>query len=144
MENSGKELTVKREYFVVENGKEKAVTPKTFVKVGDLIRVRYTINASRDYDYVSLVDPRPACLEPTQKISGYTCNNGEWFYLAVRDASQAYFLEKIEKGSHIFSMDFRIDRKGTYLAAPASIQCLYSPEFTGHSKGLTINSTEAK
>ncbi len=144
VENSGKELTVKREYFVVENGKEKAVTPKTIVNVGDLIRVRYTINALRDYDYVSLVDPRPACLEPTKQISGYTCNNGEWFYLAVRDASQAYFLEKLEKGSHIFSMDFRIDRKGTYLAAPASIQCLYSPEFTGHSKGLTINSTEAK
>ena len=144
VENSGKELTVKREYFVVENGKEKAVTPKTIVNVGDLIRVRYTLNALRDYDYVSLVDPRPACLEPTKQISGYTCNNGEWFYLAVRDASQAYFLEKLEKGSHIFSMDFRIDRKGTYLAAPASIQCLYSPEFTGHSKGLTINSTEAK
>lgn len=144
VENSGKELTVKREYFVVENGKEIAVTPKTIVNVGDLIRVRYTINALRDYDYVSLVDPRPACLEPTKQISGYTCNNGEWFYLAVRDASQAYFLEKLEKGSHIFSMDFRIDRKGTYLAAPASIQCLYSPEFTGHSKGLTINSTEAK
>ena len=144
VENSGKELTVKREYFVVENGKEIAVTPKNIVNVGDLIRVRYTINALRDYDYVSLVDPRPACLEPTKQISGYTCNNGEWFYLAVRDASQAYFLEKLEKGSHIFSMDFRIDRKGTYLAAPASIQCLYSPEFTGHSKGLTINSTEAK
>lgn len=144
VENSGKELTVKREYFVVENGKEIAITPKTIVNVGDLIRVRYTLNALRDYDYVSLVDPRPACLEPTKQISGYTCNNGEWFYLAVRDASQAYFLEKLEKGSHIFSMDFRIDRKGTYLAAPASIQCLYSPEFTGHSKGLTINSTEAK
>ncbi len=144
VENGGKELTVKREYFVVENGKEKTVTPKTIVNVGDLIRVRYTVNALRDYDYVSLVDPRPACLEPTKQISGYTCDNGEWFYLAVRDASQVYFLEKLEKGSHIFSMDFRIDRKGTYLAAPASIQCLYSPEFTGHSKGLTINSTESK
>ncbi len=144
VENGGKELTVKREYFVVENGKERNVTPKTIVNIGSLIRVRYTINASRDYDYVSLVDPRPACMEPAKQISGYTCNNGEWFYLAVKDASQGYFFEKVEKGSHIFSIDFRIDRKGTYLAAPASVQCLYSPEFSGHSNGLTINVTEAK
>ena len=106
--------------------------------------MRYTINSSRDFDYVSLTDPRPACLEPDVQTSGYTCNNGEWFYLAVRDASQALFFEKMEKGKHIVTLDFHADRKGTYLATPASVQCLYSPEFSGRSNGRTINVKQNK
>lgn len=144
VENGGGELTVKREYFLVENGKETTIANGASINTGNRIRVRYTINSSRDFDYVSLVDPRPACLEPDVQTSGYTCNNGEWFYLAVRDASQALFFEKMEKGKHIVTLDFHADRKGTYLAAPASVQCLYSPEFTGRSNGKTINVKQGK
>ena len=144
VENGGGELTVKREYFLVENGKETPVANGASINTGNRIRVRYTINSSRDFDYVSLTDPRPACLEPHVQTSGYTCNNGEWFYLAVRDASQALFFEKMEKGKHIVTLDFHADRKGTYLAAPASVQCLYSPEFSGRSNGRTINVKQNK
>lgn len=144
VENGGGELTVKREYFLVENGKETPVANGASINTGNRIRVRYTINSSRDFDYVSLTDPRPACLEPDVQTSGYTCNNGEWFYLAVRDASQALFFEKMEKGKHIVTLDFHADRKGTYLAAPASVQCLYSPEFSGRSNGRTINVKQNK
>ena len=144
VENGGGELTVKREYFLVENGKETPVANGASINTGNRIRVRYTINSSRDFDYVSLTDPRPACLEPDVQTSGYTCNNDEWFYIAVRDASQALFFEKMEKGKHIVTLDFHADRKGTYLAAPASVLCLYSPEFSGRSNGRTINVKQNK
>lgn len=139
VESGGKELSVKREYLLVENGKEKAITANTAIGIGSQIRIRYTISASRDFDYVSLVDPRPACIEPVNQLSGYTYRNGEWLYTVVRDASQAYFFEKMEKGKHTVSFDFRTDRTGSYLASPATVQCLYSPEFTGRSGGMTLN-----
>ncbi len=144
VEKGGGELTVNREYFLVKDGRETALANGASIKTGDRVRVRYTINAARDFDYVSLADPRPACLEPATQISGYTYNNGEWFYLAVRDASQALFLESMKKGKHIITLDFHADRKGTYLAAPASVQCLYSPEFAGRSNGRTINVKQDK
>lgn len=141
VDESGKELTLKREYFIVENGKERQLNGKQTLRPGDLVRVRYTLNAQRDYDYVSVTDPRPACLEPVKQTSGYTWLDGEGVYLAVRDASQGYFIEKLSKGRHIFSCDFRVDRAGSYLAAPASAQCLYAPEFAGHTKAFTINAS---
>lgn len=144
VEKGGGELTVNREYFLVKDGRETALANGASIKTGDRVRVRYTINAARDFDYVSLADPRPACLEPAMQISGYTCTGGEWFYLAVRDASQALFLESMKKGKHIITLDFHADRKGTYLAAPASVQCLYSPEFAGRSNGRTINVKQDK
>lgn len=144
IENGGGELTVNREYLLVKNGRETALAGGTSIKTGDRVRVRYNINAARDFDYVSLSDPRPACLEPETQVSGYTCNNGEWLYLAVRDASQALFIENMKKGRHIITLDFHADRKGTYLAAPASVQCLYSPEFAGRSNGRTIIVKQSK
>ena len=138
VESGGKELTLQREYRVVRNGKEIPLASASNIGIGELVRVRYTINSSRDYDYVSLCDPKPACFEPVSQTSGYRCIGGEWVYLAARDASQCIFLEKLEKGKHVLTLDFRTDRAGSYLAAPATVQCLYSPEFTGRTKAATI------
>lgn len=134
----GKEFAVSRDYVLVSGGKETRIGAGTSLGVGDLVRVRYTIIASRDYDYVSLSDPRPACLEPVATRSGYSYRNGQWCYLAVRDASQSFFFEHLAKGRHTVTCDFRVDRNGKYTAAPATVQCLYAPEFAAHSDGFTI------
>lgn len=134
----GKEFSLKREYMLVSGGKEVKIDKATRLKAGDLVRARYTITAARDFDYVSLADPRPACLEPVAQRSGYAYRSGEWYYFVVRDASQAFFFEHLAKGRHTVTCDFRVDRDGKYLAAPATVQCLYSPEFAAHSEGTTI------
>ena len=136
---SGKgELTVERTYLVAKDGKyvpmSKSYTPKT----GDRIRVDYTITAARDFDFVSLQDARPACLEPVKQMSGYTWNDGEAYYYAAGDTKQGFFFERMSKGEHKFSCDYIVDRAGKYLVGTASVQCLYSPEFAGTSKGFMI------
>lgn len=136
--SEGKEFSLKREYMLVSGDKEVKIDKATRLKAGDLVRARYTITASRDFDYVSLADPRPACLEPVAQRSGYAYRNSEWYYFVVRDASQAFFFEHLAKGRHTVTCDFRVDRDGKYLAAPATVQCLYSPEFAAHSEGTTI------
>ena len=98
----------------------------------------YTITAARDFDFVSLQDARPACLEPVKQMSGYTWNDGEAYYYAAGDTKQGFFFERMSKGEHKFSCDYIVDRAGKYLVGTASVQCLYSPEFAGTSKGFMI------
>ena len=69
---SGKgELTVERTYLVAKDGKYVPMSKSDTPKTGDRIRVDYTITAARDFDFVSLQDARPACLEPVKQMSGY-------------------------------------------------------------------------
>ena len=136
---SGKgELTVKRTYLVAKDGKYVPMSKSDTPKTGDRIRVDYTITAARDFDFVSLQDARPACLEPVKQMSGYTWNDGEAYYYAAGDTKQGFFFERMSKGEHKFSCDYIVDRAGKYLVGTASVQCLYSPEFAGTSKGFMI------
>ena len=136
---SGKgELTVERTYLVAKDGKYVPMSKNDTPKTGDRIRVDYTITAARDFDFVSLQDARPACLEPVKQMSGYTWNDGEAYYYAAGDTKQGFFFERMSKGEHKFSCDYIVDRAGKYLVGTASVQCLYSPEFAGTSKGFMI------
>ena len=136
---SGKgELTVERTYLVAKDGKYVPMSKSDTPKTGDRIRVDYTITAARDFDFVSLQDARPACLEPVKQMSGYTWNDGEAYYYAAGDTKQGFFFERMSKGEHKFSCDYIVDRAGKYLVGTASVQCLYSPEFAGTSKGFMI------
>ena len=136
---SGKgELTVERTYLVAKDGKYVPMSKNDTPKTGDRIRVDYTITAARDFDFVSLQDARPACLEPVKQMSGYTWNDGEAYYYAAGDTKQGFFFERMSKGEHKFSCDYIVDRAGKYLVGTASVQCLYSPEFAGISKGFMI------
>lgn len=140
--NSGNELTVERTYLIERNGRYETMPKNAVPRIGDRIRVRYTVTASRDFDFVSLQDARPACFEPVKQTSGYTFNNGEAYYYAVRDASQGFFFEQMSKGVHTFYCDYIVDRAGKYLAGTAVVQCLYSPEFTDCAKGFVINTEQ--
>ena len=136
---SGKgELTVERTYLVAKDGKYVPMSKSDTPKTGDRLRVDYTITAARDFDFVSLQDARPACLEPVKQMSGYTWNDGEAYYYAAGDTKQGFFFERMSKGEHKFSCDYIVDRAGKYLVGTASVQCLYSPEFAGTSKGFMI------
>ena len=136
---SGKgELTVERTYLVAKDGKYVPMSKNDTPKTGDRIRVDYTITAARDFDFVSLQDARPACLEPVKQMSGYTWNDGEAYYYAAGDTKQGFFFERMSKGEHKLSCDYIVDRAGKYLVGTASVQCLYSPEFAGTSKGFMI------
>ena len=128
----------------MRDGKEKEISDGGHIRTGDLIRVRFTVTADRDYDYICVRDPRPACLEPVRQNSGYTYDSRTPFYLSVRDASEEMFIESLPKGKHDLSLDFRADRSGTYMAAPATVQCHYAPEYAGRTRAFTLHSDNAR
>lgn len=125
-------LTVSRD-LLDKDGK-----PAVSLKVGDRVRVRITIIADRDYDFVAVEDMRAACLEPVTQWSGY-----RWgYYLEPRDQATRYFFNQLRKGKHVIETEYYIDRAGDYLSGTCTVQCAYAPEFSGRTGGKLVNVTQ--
>ena len=120
--DTGSGLTIKRE-ILGEN-----------MKVGDRVRVRITITADRNYDFVQVVDKRAACMEPVKQLSGY--HHGG--YITPRDNTTCYFYDMLSKGTHVIETEYYIDRAGTYETGTATVECAYSPEFRAVTGSATL------
>lgn len=106
------------------------------LKVGDKVIVTITITADRDYDFVTVTDHRPACLEPVKQLSEY--RNG--CYQVMRDSQSQYHFDKMAKGKHVITTEYYVSRAGDFTAGTATVQCAYAPEFAGRTAGKTISS----
>ena len=130
--DSGSGITVKRELLSAN------LSPLTShpspLKVGDRVRIRITIEADRDYDFVQVQDKRAACLEPVKQLSGY--HQGS--YCTPRDYSTNYYFDILSKGKHVIESEYYIDRPGTYETGTCTVQCAYAPEFRGTTKSQTL------
>lgn len=109
--------------------------PATSLKVGDRVTVRIEIEADRDYDFVQLQDKRAACLEPIGQLSGYH----QGYYCAPKDNATNYYFDRLGKGKHRIETNYYIDRAGTYQTGICTIQCAYSPEYSGREAAKTLN-----
>ena len=97
--------------------------------------VRITIDADRDYDFVSVTDHRPACLEPVNQLSGY-----RWgYYSQIKDDRTEYFFDQLSKGTHIIETEYYVTRPGTYTTGPATAVCTYAPAYQGTTPAITVN-----
>ncbi len=127
--DNGSGLTIKREILSNLNSQI------SNLKVGDRVKVRITITADRDYDFVQVVDKRAACMEPIKQLSGY--HHGG--YITPRDNTTCYFYDMLSKGTHVIETEYYIDRAGTYETGTATVECAYSPEFRAVTKSETLD-----
>jgi hypothetical protein len=122
VENTASGISVKRE--IIGNS----------MKVGDKIKVRITIKAERDYDFVQVSDRRAACMEPVNQLSGY-----HWgYYCAPKDCTTNYYFDCMRKGTHTIETEYYIDRSGEYTTGTCTVQCAYSPEYKATVKGMKM------
>ena len=124
IENSSSGIKVIREIL----------SPQKTFAVGDRVKVRLTIIADRDLDFVQVLDKRAACMEPVNQLSGY--RNG--VYITPRDNSTNYYFDIFHKGRWVVETDYYIDRPGTYETGTCIVQCAYAPEFRGTTHSQTI------
>jgi uncharacterized protein YfaS (alpha-2-macroglobulin family) len=108
------------------------------VAVGEELVVRLEVQADRDLDYVHLKDPRGSGVEPVDVLSAYSFREGVAAYRMTRDTATHYFIDHLRRGTYVFEHASRVQLRGTYPAGAAEVQCLYAPEFNGHSDGLTL------
>jgi len=129
-------LKITRE--IVNAATSKAVSSPSELKVGDKVKVRITVVAERDYDFVQIVDKRAACLEPANQLSKYQWAAGGGYYVAPQDSRTCYYYDMFRKGTHVLETEYFIDRVGDYQSGTCTVQCAYSPEYYGRTGGITI------
>ena len=133
----GTNLTLKKTLFRQRNTAAgpvlEAITPKTTLKPGDLLKVRMVLTADRNMEYIHLKDGRASGFEPVAALSGAKYQNGLSYYEAPHDASTDFFIEYLPTGTHVFEYALRVVHTGDFGAGLATVQCFYAPEFAAHS-----------
>lgn len=134
--NISKELYIK---INTANGPElKKISLTNIPTIGNLVTVRLILTIKEDMEFVHLKDLRAAAFEPVDVISKYEWKDGLGFYRSTKDAATHYFFDKINKGTYVLEYDVRVNNAGEFSNGISTIQSMYAPEFSGHSKGIRI------
>jgi len=105
---------------------------------GDQIMVHITLHSDRNLEFVHMKDLRASGLEPVNVLSGYRWKDGIGFYESTRDVSSDFYFDYLPKGAWVFEYPLVAAQSGDFTNGPASVQCLYAPEFAAHSAGTRI------
>ena len=102
---------------------------------GEMIRVRLTITAPRNMEFVLLEDPFPAGLEVTERGEADEMTEwGNWYSsIDIRDSKVAFFMRKVPVGTSVIEYNLRAKTHGSYHAMPAFLQAMYSPDMHAES-----------
>ncbi len=105
------------------------------LRVGDKAVVRLTIRTKQEMTYVHLKDLRAGCFEPAEQLSGTQYRDGVFYYRSSKDVSEQFFFDRLPEGTFVLEYGVYVSRTGEYASGPATIQCLYAPEYTSHTEG---------
>ncbi len=136
--NSNGPLKLEKSFYHVRfQGNKKVLVPLSNLdlKKGDELVVRLKISSDRDMEFLHLKELRAACSEPTKTLSAYHYQDGLSYYESHLDYASNFYFDRLQRGTHVLEYSFTIEQTGNFAAGPASIQCLYAPEFSAHSGG---------
>jgi uncharacterized protein YfaS (alpha-2-macroglobulin family) len=114
------------------------INEQTKLLPGDLIKVRIELKVDRDMEYVHMKDMRASGFEPVNVLSQYKYQGGLGYYESTRDAATNFFFDYLSKGNYVFEYGLRVSHKGNFSNGVTTIQCMYAPEFTSHSEGVSV------
>ena len=133
IEASQSGIKVTREIWSAE-ANSTLYTLHSTLRVGQRVKVRITIETTRDLDFVQVVDRRAACMEPVNQLSGY--RNGA--YCSPKDNATHYFYRGLAKGKHVIESEYYIDRAGIYETGTCTVGCAYAPEFRATAPSIEL------
>ena len=81
---------------------------------------------------------RAAGFEPVNVLSGYKRQDGLGYYESTRDAATNFFISYLPQGTFVFEYDLRVNNKGDFSNGITTLQNMYAPEFSSHSKGVRV------
>jgi len=108
------------------------------LEVGDTLVVRIELRADRDMEYVHMKDHRGSGIEPVNVLSGYTYQDGLWYYESTKDTATHFFIDALPKGTYVFEYSQKVVHRGSYHNGLAFIECMYAPEFNSHSESVLL------
>lgn len=135
-------LKINKKLFLKLNsdtGKElQEITNKTKLKVGDLITIKIELKSDRDMEFIHMKDMRASGVEPINVRSTYKWQDNLGYYKSTKDAATNFFFDRIPKGVYVFEYDVRVNNAGNFSNGITTIQSMYAPEFSSHSKGIRL------
>ncbi len=135
-------LQLKKKLFLKKNtasGEEiSEITSQSTLKVGDLIRIRITLQVDRSMEFVHMKDMRSAGTEPINVLSQYKWQDGLGYYESTKDVSTNFFFDYLPKGVYVFEYDLRVNNSGDFSNGITTIQSMYAPEYSSHSEGVRL------
>jgi hypothetical protein len=108
------------------------------LKVGDLLTVRLIIKADTNLEFVHLKDLRASGLEPVDVISKYEWKGNFSYYKSTKDVSTNFFFDRLNKGTYVLEYDLRVTNQGIFNSGISTLQSMYAPEFSTHSKNSKV------
>jgi TonB-dependent SusC/RagA subfamily outer membrane receptor len=140
--NSGGILSVSKELYLKKNTLKgdqlEKITSKNMLQIGDLVTVRLIITSKEDTEYVHLKDMRASCFEPVNVLSEYKYKDGLGYYMSTKDTATHLFFDYINKGTYVLEYDIRVNNSGEFSNGITTIQSMYAPEFSSHTKGIRV------
>ena len=144
--NNGGVLSTSKELYLkktTNKGTElQPINATNSLKIGDLVTVRLIITAKEDMEFIHLKDMRASCFEPINVISQYDWEGELSYYISTKDAATHFFFDKINKGTYVIEYDIRVNNIGNFSNGITTIESMYAPEFTSHTKGIRVNIKE--
>ena len=141
--NSGVSLSVSKELYLKKNTnkgeKLERITSNNPLQLGDLVTVRLVISAKEEMEFVHLKDMRASCFEPVNVLSEYQYKGGLGFYMNTKDAATHFFFDSINKGTYVLEYDIRVNNQGDFSNGITTIESMYAPEFTSHTRGIRVS-----
>jgi uncharacterized protein YfaS (alpha-2-macroglobulin family) len=135
-------LTIVKKLFSEENSPTgpvlKPIADGQALKRGDKIKVRIEIRVDRAMEFVHLKDMRAAGFEPTNVLSGYHWQGGLGYYESTKDLATHFFIDYLPRGTFVFEYPLVVSLRGDMSNGITTMQCMYAPEFTSHSKGVRV------
>ncbi|MEP7322475.1 MAG: alpha-2-macroglobulin family protein [Saprospiraceae bacterium] len=137
--SESKPFTIQKKMFVESTeGNKTTLKPFTTLAVGDKLIIRLEIKIDRPMEYIHLKDLRAAGLEPIDVISQYKYQGGLGYYESTKDLSTNFFFDHITTGTYVLEYPVRVSQRGVFSNGISTMQCMYAPEFNGHTNGEVI------
>jgi uncharacterized protein YfaS (alpha-2-macroglobulin family) len=135
-------LSVSKELYLKKTDSKGVVlnkiTAQNQLEIGNLVTVRLIITTKENMEFVHLKDLRASCFEPEDVLSTYDYKEGLGFYKSTKDAATHFFFDKINKGTYVLEYDIRVNNSGDFSNGITTIQSMYAPEFSSHTKGIRV------
>jgi alpha-2-macroglobulin len=143
-------FVVRRSYSAVDDPRDVSKLPdgRWRIRLGAKILVTVEASNTSTRHNVALVDPLPAGFETvnqaliTAERAESDAADSRWNYRNLRDNRSEAFALVLDEGSHRFSYTVRATTPGTFIAAPAKAEEMYSPETFGRSTGEVVEIAE--
>lgn len=133
------EISIDKKIMLVDGTGGKYVTS---LKLGQKVRILLTIKAENDLEYVTVIDQRPACLQPVDQLPGLTQSGSVWFYRENGDSETRLFIDYLPRGVYTVAIDMTVGNAGDYISGLATAQSQLAPAITAHSAGSMITVAE--